>query len=335
MITGILIFGSCTSKSKVSIASSSSSTNVSQPYLAGIWKSKDGEAIESVCTDGKILYAAAGYDGLIVFVITNGTGLVKLRSIVTNSSVNNVFIQTIDNKKYCFITFGNPKNEGGFAIYMVSNPTNIRKIYFNNSIKQSRVNSIKLDKKFIYITDDFKGLSVFQYDKGFNNISFYTNVSFSGKIAVDIALDPKRPYAYIASKESGIYIVNLDFWQTNMVSEDSRIFWQCFLRYDGDYRVVPLFYPVSMDANVAPGVFETFKNVYKQQRRWGYGVENIPYFLFGFWKSEPLTAASTRTRPSPSIHACKRRIARVPRSVWLEPLSQTRRQGWLKAIAAW
>ncbi len=83
-------------------------------------------------------------------------------------------------------------------------------------------------------------------------------------------------------------LVDVDFWQKNMVSEDSRIFWQCFLRYDGDYRVVPLYYPVSMDANVAPKTWETFKNVYKQQRRWGYGVENVPYFLFGFMKNKKI-----------------------------------------------
>jgi len=81
-------------------------------------------------------------------------------------------------------------------------------------------------------------------------------------------------------------LVDVGFWQKNMVSEDSRIFWQCFLRYDGDYKVVPLYYPVSMDANVAPKTWETFKNVYKQQRRWGYGVENVPYFLFGFFKNK-------------------------------------------------
>jgi cellulose synthase/poly-beta-1,6-N-acetylglucosamine synthase-like glycosyltransferase len=81
-------------------------------------------------------------------------------------------------------------------------------------------------------------------------------------------------------------LVDVGFWQRNMVSEDSRIFWQAFLRYDGDYRLVPLFYPVSMDANVASTSMETFKNVYKQQRRWAYGAENIPYFLFGFWKNK-------------------------------------------------
>ena len=81
-------------------------------------------------------------------------------------------------------------------------------------------------------------------------------------------------------------LVDVGFWQTNMVSEDSRIFWQCFMRYDGHYKVEPLFYPVSMDANVAPTFWRTMINVYKQQRRWGYGVENVPYFMFGFYKNK-------------------------------------------------
>lgn len=84
-------------------------------------------------------------------------------------------------------------------------------------------------------------------------------------------------------------LVDVGYWQKNMVSEDSRIFWQCFLRYDGDYRVVPLYYPVSMDANVAHTTWQTFKNVYKQQRRWAYGAENIPYFLFGFMKNKAMS----------------------------------------------
>ncbi len=83
-------------------------------------------------------------------------------------------------------------------------------------------------------------------------------------------------------------LVDVGFWQTNVVSEDSRIFWQCFLRYDGDYRVVPLYYPVNMDANVAPKFWQTMINQYKQQRRWGYGAENIPYFLFGFLKNKKI-----------------------------------------------
>ena len=77
-------------------------------------------------------------------------------------------------------------------------------------------------------------------------------------------------------------LVDIGFWHTHVVSEDSRIFWQCFLHYHGDWRVEPIFYPVAMDANVAPTFWRTMINVYKQQRRWGWGCENIPYLLSGF-----------------------------------------------------
>lgn len=77
-------------------------------------------------------------------------------------------------------------------------------------------------------------------------------------------------------------LVEAGFWHTDIVSEDSQIFWQCLLHYDGDWRTVPLDYPVSMDANAAPTFLATMKNLYRQQRRWGWGCENIPYLLQGF-----------------------------------------------------
>lgn len=77
-------------------------------------------------------------------------------------------------------------------------------------------------------------------------------------------------------------LVEVGFWQTDIVSEDSRIFWQCLIHYNGKWRVVPLYYPVSMDANIAPDLWQTIKNIYLQHRRWVWGVENIPYILWGF-----------------------------------------------------
>jgi hypothetical protein len=82
---------------------------------------------------------------------------------------------------------------------------------------------------------------------------------------------------------------DIGFWQKNMVSEDSRIFWNFLLHYDGDYKVVPLSYPVSMDANLAPTFWGTAVNVYKQQRRWCWGAENVPYILFGFLKNKKIS----------------------------------------------
>jgi len=83
-------------------------------------------------------------------------------------------------------------------------------------------------------------------------------------------------------------LVEIGFWDTHIVSEDSRIFWQALFHYDGDWRAVPLYYPVSMDANIAPSFKETIINIYKQHRRWVWGVENIPYILYRFARAEKI-----------------------------------------------
>jgi len=81
-------------------------------------------------------------------------------------------------------------------------------------------------------------------------------------------------------------LVDMDFWPVKNVSEDSRIFWKAYLFYNGEYKSVPLFYPVSMDANLAHNFTQTIINVFKQQTRWSWGVENIPFFIFGAIKNK-------------------------------------------------
>ncbi len=80
-------------------------------------------------------------------------------------------------------------------------------------------------------------------------------------------------------------LIDIGFWSTNMVSEDSRIFWHCFCFYRGNYRVEPLYFPISMDVCMGKNIIETMKNLYRQQRRWGWGVENLPYLIFNTIKN--------------------------------------------------
>ncbi len=74
-------------------------------------------------------------------------------------------------------------------------------------------------------------------------------------------------------------LIEVGYWQTDIVSEDSRIFFQCLSHYGGDWRVVPLHYPVYMDAVGGATYGHGLRNLYRQQRRWAWGVENIPYAL--------------------------------------------------------
>ena len=86
-------------------------------------------------------------------------------------------------------------------------------------------------------------------------------------------------------------LVDIGFWSTKMVSEDSRIFFHCLMYYKGDYRVEPLYMIVSMDVTTDKSFKATAISLYKQQRRWAWGAENVAYLIFNFlkMKKEPNT----------------------------------------------
>lgn len=100
---------------------------------------------------------------------------------------------------------------------------------------------------------------------------------------------PEKLATFSSHSVSFQVLYEIGYWQRNMVSEDSRIFWNAFMAYDGDYVVTPICFPLSMDANLAPTFWQTLVNIYKQQRRWGWGVENVPYIMFSLMKNKNIS----------------------------------------------
>ena len=80
-------------------------------------------------------------------------------------------------------------------------------------------------------------------------------------------------------------LIEVGYWQKDIVSEDSRIFLQGYVHYNGNYRVTPLYLPVSMDTVGAKTYWGHLDGLYKQQRRWAWGVENFPYLVWQLRKS--------------------------------------------------
>lgn len=76
------------------------------------------------------------------------------------------------------------------------------------------------------------------------------------------------------------------YWKKDIVNEDGYIYWQCYLHFKGDYQVVPLFIPISLDTCLADTTWQTLKNQYKQKRRWAYNVEYYPHLIPQLLKSE-------------------------------------------------
>jgi cellulose synthase/poly-beta-1,6-N-acetylglucosamine synthase-like glycosyltransferase len=132
----------------------------------------------------------------------------------------------------------------------------------------------------------------------FQPIPLYTNNIWEAPVVSRILafsttfwqmIQQARPEALVTYSSQAIGLrplFEVGLWQENVVSEDSRIFYQCHLHFNGDWRVIPLAITVSMDANVAPTLKQTIGNIYKQQRRWAYGAENIPYLLYGYWRNQ-------------------------------------------------
>jgi hypothetical protein len=80
-------------------------------------------------------------------------------------------------------------------------------------------------------------------------------------------------------------LIDVGYWQTDITSEDSRIFLQGFVHYNGGYRVTPLYLPVSMDTVGGASYLGYLKGLYLQQRRWAWGVENFPYLCWELRRS--------------------------------------------------
>jgi hypothetical protein len=88
--------------------------------------------------------------------------------------------------------------------------------------------------------------------------------------------------------------MDVGFWQKDIVSEDSRIFLQGLVRYHGNYRVTPMYLPVSMDTVMTGSYWKALVALYKQLRRWAWGVENFPFMARAFAR-DPEMSRWTKT----------------------------------------
>jgi hypothetical protein len=105
---------------------------------------------------------------------------------------------------------------------------------------------------------------------------------------------PERMWTFSSHSMPWQMLVDVDFWEPGLVSEDSRIFMQAYLRYNGEYRVTPIYLPAAMDAVASESYGESLRDLYKQQRRWAWGVEHIPYMMREFPKHPQLNVWSKR-----------------------------------------
>ena len=93
----------------------------------------------------------------------------------------------------------------------------------------------------------------------------------------------QRLFTFSSHSMSFKDLVDVGFWDKTIVTEDSRIFLQGLVRYNGDYETVPMYLPIYMDTVDIGKFWHSLKNQYKQMRRWAWGVEHLPWMIKQFW----------------------------------------------------
>jgi len=102
------------------------------------------------------------------------------------------------------------------------------------------------------------------------------------------SLRPERLVTFSSHSMSLKALVEVDYWPVDMISDDSVIYWKCYYHYNGDYRSIPMYMAVSLDAVVADTNWKSIVNQYKQKRRWAWGIENFPLLMRAFIKNKEI-----------------------------------------------
>lgn len=81
-------------------------------------------------------------------------------------------------------------------------------------------------------------------------------------------------------------LLDVGLWIPDKVNDDSGFYWKAYYHFNGDYKVMPHFLPISGDAVQDETLFKTFQNQYLQIKRWAYGVEHIPFIVRQYFTKE-------------------------------------------------
>ncbi len=84
------------------------------------------------------------------------------------------------------------------------------------------------------------------------------------------------------------HVVEINYWDTDVIPEDYRLFFKSFFAKKGEFYVRPIFLPIYADAAQAKTFWETMVNQYEQLKRWAWGVSDDAYIIKMFILSEDI-----------------------------------------------
>ncbi|MDP2860264.1 MAG: glycosyltransferase family 2 protein [bacterium] len=75
----------------------------------------------------------------------------------------------------------------------------------------------------------------------------------------------------------------IGFWDADIVPEDWHLFLQALFTFGDKVQTVPIFLPITADSATGKNFWQALRSRYLQERRWAWGVTDVPYAIKKFF----------------------------------------------------
>ena len=114
-------------------------------------------------------------------------------------------------------------------------------------------------------------------------IRFQTTMSSIVRLAF---LSEKYNLIQISTYSMSMWLLEaVHYWDTDIIPEDWHIYLQAFFMFGGKVQTKPIYLITTRDGVRGKNFIEAFKNRYEQEKRWAWGVSDIPYAINRAFKS--------------------------------------------------
>ncbi len=84
-------------------------------------------------------------------------------------------------------------------------------------------------------------------------------------------------------------VIDFNFWDSQVVQDDSRQYWTAFFVYNGRHYLENIYSPIYMDAVQSDTYVKTVKSQYIQLQRWAWGASDLPFIVFNILPNKHIT----------------------------------------------
>ncbi|MEK7165228.1 MAG: glycosyltransferase family 2 protein [Patescibacteria group bacterium] len=83
-------------------------------------------------------------------------------------------------------------------------------------------------------------------------------------------------------------VERVGFWGVDVIPEDYHLFFKTYFALGEKVKTKPIYLPVMADAAESYGFWRTMINQYEQQKRWAWGVSDIPFVMKNYFTNSTI-----------------------------------------------